>query len=186
MSCAKTTASDSGCRTNVEEECEELPEPSAIPYDSEAEPLFYESSPCAPPARKAKQANDGGSVHLQPSLPPVDATVVKALETVQEEAEEQEFKASMVAVEEDNSSQPTFEFEPGSGSGCRARLWCARQRVRTLKMTAEKIEVTWKMKLGPWVCQIHYGKPGLQVGVQPTESAEPKEAPEPAEATDEE
>jgi hypothetical protein len=119
------------------------------------------------PATSTCPGADGeNSTRLRPALPAVDPTVVKALEEVQTEAEQKETDEELTVVEEDRS--PKNEITVAFGLD----LWPAQIDLcdwlgLDVKSTAEELKLLWQFKFGPWLCQVRYGKPGLDVDVQP-------------------
>lgn len=121
---------------------------------------------CPPPMNDSE--DDGGSAQLQPTMPPVSGTIVQALEKVLAEAEEQEAREDLVVVEEDSSSKPKIEFMLGLNL-VPSKFSVFETTCSDIQVTPEQIKGIWQVKVGPWVCQICYGQPGLQVDVQPLE-----------------
>ncbi len=161
-----------GCQTGAEKPCD--PSPKQPPADDQSvEDIQIELEPpgATNPSTDAPPPDEDSSVQLRPCLPPVDGTVVEDLEKVQAQAEEQESKEGPTAAEED---KPLCEFLLGLGVDlfpCDCGLFktfCA-----DVKTTPEQLELLWQVKLGPWLCQVRYGKPGLNVDVQPIDSDEP-------------
>ena len=170
-----------GCQTGAEKPCDPSPkQPPAADQSVEDIQIELEPPGATNPSTDAPPPDEDSSVQLRPCLPPVDGTVVEDLEKVQAQAEEQESKEGPTAAEED---KPLCEFLLGLGVDlfpCDCGLFktfCA-----DVKTTPEQLELLWQVKLGPWLCQVRYGKPGLNVDVQPIgsdESADGKALPRP-------
>jgi hypothetical protein len=126
------------CYTNAEEECE---------------------VPCDP-----KEGNQGPEANskpvLQPGLPALDAGLVRYLERLEDDAEDQETKDLEVVVEEKSTSRP---IEMKLGYLLPSPLSLLNTTCADIKVTPGQVEVSWQVKLGPCVWQVRYGKAGCSI-----------------------
>jgi len=126
------------------------------------------ASPCTPPRKEDEQEPEARrKPSLQPDLPPVDAGLVRYLEKLVGEGEEQETK-ELEVVTEDQSRGPVemklgFDLSPAS-------LLFFNTTCADVKVTPGQVELSWQVKVGPCVWQVRYGKAGCWFDAQPTET----------------
>ncbi len=96
----------------------------------------------------------------QPGLPALDAGLVRYLESLGDDAEEQETKELEVIVEDQSPRSSASKIDVDLSL---APFWLLPTTCADIKLTPEQVELSWQVKVGPYIWQLRYGRAGCSV-----------------------